>query len=178
MKQAMKNIGLEREDLDTKKTKEDFTYSNKIAGQVMSAAEYDDGVVELRFRHYQQRLMDRINQVVAERKTIKNRGMAKDANSRFGSKSQSLSTLPTIKHKRQDASSNLLIQNQSEVFGTSPQASMYNNSKAMIISTSNSVTHIKDDFMNVALNRVKDSQKKQMKVIQASLKRAEKNNIR
>ena len=55
---------------------------------------------------------------------------------------------------------------------------MYNNSKAMIISTSNSVTHIKDDFMNVALNRVKDSQKKQMKVIQASLKRAEKNNIR
>ena len=55
---------------------------------------------------------------------------------------------------------------------------MYNNSKAMIISSSNSVTHIKDDYMNEALNRVKDSQKKQMKVIQASLKRAERNNIR
>ena len=32
--------------------------------------------------------------------------------------------------------------------------------------------------MNQALNRVKESQKKQMKVIQASLHRAEKNNIR
>ena len=64
------------------------------------------------------------------------------------------------------------------MFGSSPQTSMYNNSKAMIISSSNSVTHIKDDYMNEALNRVKDSQKKQMKVIQASLKRAERNNIR
>ena len=32
--------------------------------------------------------------------------------------------------------------------------------------------------MNQALNRVKESQQKQMKVIQASLYRAEKNNIR
>ena len=32
--------------------------------------------------------------------------------------------------------------------------------------------------MNQALNRVKESQKKQMKVIQASLQRTEKNNIR
>ena len=48
----MRNIGFEKDDLDTKKTKEDFEYSSKIAGQVMSAAEYDQSVVDLRFRHY------------------------------------------------------------------------------------------------------------------------------
>ena len=48
----MKNIGLVRDDLDTKKTKEEFTYSTKVAGQPMSANEYDENVVDLRFRHY------------------------------------------------------------------------------------------------------------------------------
>ena len=52
MKQAMKNIGLEREDLDTKKTKEEFMYSSKVPGQSMNALEYDENVVGLRFRHY------------------------------------------------------------------------------------------------------------------------------
>ena len=32
MKQAMKNIGLEKEDLDTKKTQEEFAYSSKVSG--------------------------------------------------------------------------------------------------------------------------------------------------
>ena len=49
----MKNIGLEKEDLDTKKTQEEFAYSSKVSGQPMTANEYDEGVVELRFRHYQ-----------------------------------------------------------------------------------------------------------------------------
>ena len=48
----MMNIGLEKEDLRTKKTKEEFAYSTKVPGQPMSANEYDEGVVELRFRHY------------------------------------------------------------------------------------------------------------------------------
>ena len=52
MKQAMKNIGLEREDLDTKKTKEEFMYSAKLPGQSMNPLEYDENVVGLRFRHY------------------------------------------------------------------------------------------------------------------------------
>ena len=64
MIQAMKNIGLTRDDLDTKKRPEDFMYSSKVAGQPMSPNEYDENVVDLRFRHYQQRLMDRINKVV------------------------------------------------------------------------------------------------------------------
>lgn len=64
MIQAMKNIGLTKDDLDTKKRPEDFTYSSKVAGQPMSPNEYDENVVDLRFRHYQQRLMDRINKVV------------------------------------------------------------------------------------------------------------------
>ena len=53
MKQAMKNLGLLRDDLDTKKTRDEFTYSSKVAGQPMSANEYDESVVNLRFRHYQ-----------------------------------------------------------------------------------------------------------------------------
>ena len=32
MRTAMKNIGLEKDDFDTKKTKEDFEYSSKVAG--------------------------------------------------------------------------------------------------------------------------------------------------
>ena len=52
MKTAMKNIGFEKDDLDTKKTREDFEYSSKVAGQAMSAQEYDDNIIDLRFRHY------------------------------------------------------------------------------------------------------------------------------
>ena len=74
----MKNIGLVREDLDTKKTKEEFMYSSKIAGQPMGANEYDESVVGLRFRHYQKRVMDRINKVLQERKNIKSRGIGKE----------------------------------------------------------------------------------------------------
>ena len=37
MRTAMKNIGLEKDDLDNKKTREDFEYSSKVAGQAMSA---------------------------------------------------------------------------------------------------------------------------------------------
>ena len=102
----MKNIGLERDDLDTKKTKEEFTYSTKVAGQPMSANEYDENVVDLRFRHYQQRLMDRINKVIQERKNIKNRGNAKEGNMRNVAKSQSHTALPSIKHVKRDVSSN------------------------------------------------------------------------
>lgn len=37
MRSAMMNIGFEKDDLDTKKTREDFEYSSKVAGQAMSA---------------------------------------------------------------------------------------------------------------------------------------------
>ena len=52
MKQAMETVGFLKEDLDTKKTKEDFAYSTKLPGQMMTAADYDAAVVDLRFRHY------------------------------------------------------------------------------------------------------------------------------
>ena len=49
----MENVGFVKEDLDTKKPKEDFAYSSKLPGQMMTAADYDAAVVELRFKHYQ-----------------------------------------------------------------------------------------------------------------------------
>ena len=52
MQAAMINLGFEKEDLDTKKVREDFTYSSKVAGQTMSPAEYDESIIDLRFRHY------------------------------------------------------------------------------------------------------------------------------
>ena len=53
MRQAMENVGFLKDDLDTTKTKEEFAYSQKLPGQMMTAADYDEGVVDLRFRHYQ-----------------------------------------------------------------------------------------------------------------------------
>ena len=73
----------------------------------------------------------------------------------------------------------MLITNQSEFFDQSPMASVYENKqRAVILSNSNSIENLKEDFKDVAISRVKESQKKQMRVIQASLQRAEKNNIR
>ena len=52
MRQAMINVGFEKDDLDTRKTKDDFAYSSKMPGQMMTATDYDASVVDLRFRHY------------------------------------------------------------------------------------------------------------------------------
>ena len=52
MRQAMENVGFLKDDLDTNKAKEDFAYSQKLPGQMMTHADYDAGVVDLRFRHY------------------------------------------------------------------------------------------------------------------------------
>ena len=52
MKTAMKNLGFEKEDLDTRKVLEDFTYSSKVAGQEMTNAEYDQSIVNLWYHHY------------------------------------------------------------------------------------------------------------------------------
>ena len=166
MQQAMKNLGFEKEDLDPKKTLEDFMYSSKIAGQPMSPSEYDENVVDLRFRHYQQRLMDRINKVIQERKSIKNRGLAKDGNSRNLGKAQSHTALPTIKHVKRDASGG---PNKSELFRDGTFDAYNSKSRVAITIKSSRGLSMKDDFMSQALNRVKESQKKQMKVIQASL---------
>ena len=73
----------------------------------MGASEYDESVVGLRFRHYQQRVMDRINKVLQERKNIKSRGIGKEMQSRAA---QSHSALPTIKHKRRDMGGNQTAQ--------------------------------------------------------------------
>ena len=81
----------------------------------MTAADYDEAVVELRFRHYQQRLMDRINKVVVERKSIKTREAAKEQlshlyasreSSKMIGRSHSQAALPAIKHQRHPAGNN------------------------------------------------------------------------
>ena len=73
----------------------------------------------------------------------------------------------------------MLITNQSELFGNSPKEGVYENKqRAVILSNSSSIANLQDDLRDAAISRVKASQKKQMRVIQASLQRAEKNNIR
>ena len=60
----------------------------------------------------------------------------------------------------------MLITNQSEIFGQSPMASVYENKqKRVILNNSSSIENLKDDFKDVAISRVKESQKKQMRVI-------------
>ena len=63
---AMIQLGLERDDLDTEKTIEDFM-PNKSHQPIL------DQVVKLRFRHYQKRLVETINKVIEKRKLIKQR---------------------------------------------------------------------------------------------------------
>ena len=57
MAEAIKNLGLIHEDLNTKLTKEDF-------------AHIDPKITDLRFKHYQRQLLDTINQVLTERKRL------------------------------------------------------------------------------------------------------------
>ena len=73
----------------------------------------------------------------------------------------------------------MLITNQSELIGNSPKEGVYENKqRPVILSNSSSIANLQDDLRDAAISRVKASQKKQMRVIQASLQRAEKNNIR
>ena len=79
----MHSLGYVRGDLDNKKRREQFSESpefhtadlnKKIAHAVVKSIntidlqEIDDTLVSLRFKHYQQRLMDRINRVLSARK--------------------------------------------------------------------------------------------------------------
>ena len=58
MAEAMQNLGLVKEDLNTKKTREDFVFD-------------DYRVTELHFQTYQKRLLETINTLLAERKKIR-----------------------------------------------------------------------------------------------------------
>jgi len=46
--------------------------------QTIEAGEVDDAIINMRFRHYQNRLMDRVNRVLRGRKQIKMRWATRD----------------------------------------------------------------------------------------------------
>ena len=78
MQEAMKTLGYEKEDLDTRKRKDDFYEENdgmpspgirnpKAASKELkfiSPGQVEDELIKLRFKHYQDCLMDRINRVL------------------------------------------------------------------------------------------------------------------
>lgn len=77
MKRAMVALGLQETDLDVRKRKEDFQYESmaqaKVANQLNQNmnAHLDEALANLRFKHYQQRLMERINRLLNERKRVR-----------------------------------------------------------------------------------------------------------
>ena len=80
MKQAMNQLGYRKDDLNTKKRRENFQEdmiesSRSPRGtkppvfdirqlSTIEPEDVDDALVSMRFKHYQQRLMDRINRVL------------------------------------------------------------------------------------------------------------------
>ena len=82
----MQLLGFEKEELDTKKRK-DYLRNNHSVSPALEAMtkelktihpeEVDDALVNLRYKHYQQRLLDRINKVIETRKQIKLRNLAR-----------------------------------------------------------------------------------------------------
>jgi len=61
MTEAMRNLGLIKEDLNCKKTRDDFPSE-------------DTRITELHFNYYQNRLLETINSLLIERKKVKNSG--------------------------------------------------------------------------------------------------------
>ena len=93
MREAMISLGYENEDLDTRKRKENFREDPEggtrspskdplAASKELKMQTFDvvnDELVKLRFKHYQDRLLDRINRVLQARKQIKMRKQARDS---------------------------------------------------------------------------------------------------
>ena len=78
MARAMQELGLQKKDLDTKKKKEDFfeEYYEELKAQgkpVGANPEVDDQIVSLRYRHYQFRTLQKINDLINARQQIKTR---------------------------------------------------------------------------------------------------------
>ena len=120
--------------------------------------------------------MDRINKVVIERKQIKAREAARDQmshlygsnNSQIG-RSHSQASLPAIKHQRRGAGNSVALKSEFNISTANSPAMNHSQSVSQIA---------RHAYQECAMNRVKENQKKQMKVIQANLQRTEKNNIR
>jgi uncharacterized coiled-coil protein SlyX len=67
MKKALERLGLVREDLNNMKRMDDFTFDFDKNGDRLPV---ENKIVDLRFRHYQRKMMERINRVVAERRAV------------------------------------------------------------------------------------------------------------
>lgn len=82
MSQAMAILGYEKEDLNTKKRRDQFRIETDLGSKsphskqvfdtrellTIDPEEVEEELVTLRFKHYQQRLMDKINRVLQTRK--------------------------------------------------------------------------------------------------------------
>jgi uncharacterized coiled-coil protein SlyX len=67
MKKALERLGLVREDLNNMKRMDDFAFDFDKNGDRLPV---ENKIVDLRFRHYQRKMMERINRVVAERRAV------------------------------------------------------------------------------------------------------------
>ena len=66
MRDSMNQLGLEDEDLDYKKSLEDFKPKKGEPAQL-------DKIVTMRYNHYRDRCIETINRVLEKRRTIKER---------------------------------------------------------------------------------------------------------
>jgi len=67
LKKALERLGLVRDDLNNTKRMDDFAFDFDKSGDRLPA---DNKIVELRFKHYQRKMMERINRVLSERKAV------------------------------------------------------------------------------------------------------------
>jgi hypothetical protein len=67
LKKALGRLGLVRDDLNNMKRMDDFAFDVDKNGDRLPA---DNKIVELRFKHYQRKMMERINRVLSERKAV------------------------------------------------------------------------------------------------------------
>lgn len=67
MKKALERLGLVREDLNNMKRMDDFAFDFDKNGDRLPV---ENKIVDLRFRHYQRKIMERINRLVAERRAV------------------------------------------------------------------------------------------------------------
>ena len=112
--------------------------------------------------------MDRINKVVCERKSIKTKEAAKEQlshlyasreSSKVIGRSQSQAALPNIKHQRRPAANQAFKSEFAVSAANSPT-----------LGHSISVSQMaRTGYMESAMNKVKDNQRKQMSVIKADL---------
>lgn len=154
MKQAMERLGLVNDDLNNMKRMDDFAFDYDKNGDRLPA---DNKIVEMRFKHYQRKMMERINRVVAERKVVmKNESTKQQISAKFIKKAN-------FNQSQTDFNASL------QTF--SPTHRTRHHSLAR-----NEATHL--NFKHkLQLHKVDENFRKSVKVLQASLNQVERNTV-